>query len=97
MDGSFVWTGENEQASDTAHIDEPRWQLDGMVYDATDRIQYVELRGKCPPKEWEQLLGVLDRPPVTEGTTVVAHWIPQSLWIHANHLTNLFSEWRESK
>lgn len=46
MDGSFVWRG-------TAGED--RWQLDGMIYDSGDRIQYVDLKGECPGEAWHRL------------------------------------------
>ena len=47
MDGSWVWTG--QQAGG-------RWQLDGMIYDASGKVQYIDLKGSCPLPEWQLLL-----------------------------------------
>lgn len=59
MDGSFVWTG--EVRLDTNSLD-TRWQLDGMVYDVSDHVQRMELKGRCPPSSWRELLHTLDWP-----------------------------------
>ena len=53
-DGSFVWTS-------PAAVDEP-WQLDGVLYDRGDRLQYVELKGSCPADSLDQLLAALGWP-----------------------------------
>lgn len=44
-DGSFVWTqfGGEEQ-------------IFGMLYDANDSLQYVELRGQCLHETWQRLI-----------------------------------------
>lgn len=47
MDGSFVWTGGESRNS---------WQLDGMVYDAAGKVQYLDLKGWCPFPNWHFLL-----------------------------------------
>lgn len=47
-DGSFVWTQPGG-----------REQIFGMLYDAADRLQYVELRGQCSVAIWQQLIGAL--------------------------------------
>jgi hypothetical protein len=39
LDGSFVWVGDG-------------WQLDGMLYDRDERLQYVDLKGSCPKSIW---------------------------------------------
>lgn len=44
-DGSFVWA-----------IDQGRQQVFGMIYDAANRIQYVELRGQCDLTTWQSLV-----------------------------------------
>ena len=46
-DRSFMWVG--------FHGDR-EWQLNGMIYDRNDRIQWCELKGSCPFPEWEKLL-----------------------------------------
>src|SRR4051812_46277785 len=53
-DGSFVWTG-------TAAADE-RWQVDGNLIAQGDVLAYVELKGSCPEKEFDQLLSALGWP-----------------------------------
>ncbi|MCA9126814.1 MAG: hypothetical protein KDB22_07010 [Planctomycetales bacterium] len=53
LDGSFVWTGET--ADNT-------WQIDGMLYDHSSRLQRLELRGCCPLHIWYQLISYTDSP-----------------------------------
>ncbi len=53
MDGSFVWVGRDETSPTSS-----RWQIDGMLYDAFGKIQYVELKGECPVESWKQLQAV---------------------------------------
>ena len=81
MDGSFVWTGSHE-------TDGRIWQLDGMLYDADGKIQYLELKGTCPRKDWLDLLHALTPsfPPSTtsaQPSSVVAHLIQQEAWVPA--------------
>ena len=45
-DGSFVWVGDG-------------WQLDGMLYDRDEYLQYVDLKGSCPAEIWRMLISVL--------------------------------------
>ncbi|MCO8121750.1 hypothetical protein NHH03_08380 [Stieleria sp. TO1_6] len=45
-DGSLAWSGEHHQ-------------IVGMLYDAADRIQYVELRGFCYRQQVQKLLRVI--------------------------------------
>ena len=47
-DGSFVWTHRRSGE-----------QVDGMLYDAGGRLQYVELSGQCGRSAWRQLLVAL--------------------------------------
>lgn len=47
-DGAFVWVSE--------HRAEPRWQLDGQLFDGGAGLLYVELRGNCPRSEFDRLL-----------------------------------------
>lgn len=49
-DGSFVWRSAAGEAA---------WQLDGMIYDLAERIQYVDLKGCCPRGVWRELLEIL--------------------------------------
>jgi len=48
-DGYYVWRGKG-------------WQLDGVIYDRADSLQYVEARGSCPEKEFNQLLAAISGP-----------------------------------
>ncbi len=52
-DGSFVWT--SPQA-------EPVWQVDGNLYDRNERLLFVDLKGTCPPGEFDRLLAALGWP-----------------------------------
>lgn len=48
-DGSFLWRGRQPTV----------WQIDGMLYDAAGRLQYIDLRGHCPQPQWRRLLDAL--------------------------------------
>lgn len=52
-DGSFVWTGGDEGQ---------QWQVDGVLVDQGRRLAYMELAGRCPPNEFDQLLAPLGWP-----------------------------------
>lgn len=45
LDGSFVWVSD-------------RWQIEGMLYDRDECLQYVELKGTAPRPAWDTLLAV---------------------------------------
>jgi hypothetical protein len=53
-DGSFVWVSSQRDATGN-----PRWQIDGMLYDLAGSLQYVELKGFCPIDEWNRFRTVL--------------------------------------
>lgn len=53
-DGSFVWTG-------TAEDGQP-WQVDGNLIDRGDVLAYVELKGRCPAAQFDELLHGLGWP-----------------------------------
>lgn len=48
-DGSFVWTGEDGLQ---------RWQVDGVLYDGASGMQYVDVKGFCPKRQWRKLVEV---------------------------------------
>ena len=56
-DGSFVWVASGE----------PTWQLDGVLYDGATGLWYMELKGRCPQAQLDELLCTLGWPetPVT--------------------------------
>ncbi len=45
-DGSFTWVIDARQ----------RQQVDGMLYDAAGRLQYVDLKGTCSCAAWQRLV-----------------------------------------
>ncbi len=53
-DGSFVWTSPREGL---------RWQVDGNLYERDERVLLVDLKGSCPPAEFDQLLACFGVPP----------------------------------
>jgi len=53
-DGSFVWAG---MASDGQS-----WQVDGNLIDRGDCLAYVELKGRCPVLQFDQILAALGWP-----------------------------------
>ena len=52
-DGSFVWTSRREGLS---------WQVDGNAAEREGRVLLVDLRGSCPPPEFDRLLAALGWP-----------------------------------
>jgi hypothetical protein len=53
-DGSFVWTG--------IAGDGQAWQVDGNLIDRGDRLAYVELKGRCPELQLNQILAAIGWP-----------------------------------
>lgn len=52
-DGSFVWgKGAGQE----------RWQVDGLLMDGGERLQFAGLRGKCPKSALDQLLEAIAGP-----------------------------------
>ncbi len=72
-DGAFTW-GSVERRSQHERL----WQLDGMIYDRENRIEYVELKGNCDRAAWEAFTQVLSG---VECVPLVVQWIEQGLWI----------------
>jgi len=54
-DGSLVWT--------SSHGEEA-WQVDGNLYDRDGRLLFVDLKGTCPPQQFEQFLAALGWPQI---------------------------------
>ncbi len=52
-DGSFVWA--SPQAG-------PPWQIDGNLFDRNGRLLFVDLKGSCPPEQFDRLLSALGWP-----------------------------------
>ncbi len=52
-DGSFVWTSPRVGAW---------WQVDGNAAERDGRVLLVDLRGSCPPAEFDRLLAALGWP-----------------------------------
>lgn len=50
MDGSFVWS---------FVADGHRHQLDGMVYDREEAVEYLEVKGELMPEMWARLARTL--------------------------------------
>jgi hypothetical protein len=53
-DGSFVWTGNAG--------DGQAWQVDGNLIDRGDCLAYVELKGRCPELQLNQILAAIGWP-----------------------------------
>lgn len=53
-DGSFVWTSSRDA--------EARWQVDGNAFERDGRVLLVDVKGSCPPREFDLLLGVFGWP-----------------------------------
>lgn len=46
-DGSFVWVSSKSDQT---------WQVDGVLYDRDDRLLFVDLKGSCPPEDFDRIL-----------------------------------------
>jgi len=55
-DGSLVWRGTDGDRS---------WQVDGLLSDRQGRLLSVQLRGDCPPAEFDRLLTAVGWPEVS--------------------------------
>ena len=53
LDGSFVWVSSQG---------EPSWQIDGNLYDRDGRLLFVDLKGTCPPAQFNTFLTALGWP-----------------------------------
>jgi hypothetical protein len=59
MDGSFVWVRESSS-------DGSRSQIDGMLYDRNDAIEYLDLKGAATGECWLALfIAILGKTPKT--------------------------------
>jgi hypothetical protein len=56
-DGSFVWSCSRDGGGDAGW-----WQVDGNAYDRSGRVLLVDLKGSCPPAEFDRLLGAFGWP-----------------------------------
>jgi hypothetical protein len=52
-DGSFVWTSPREGLA---------WQVDGNAFERNGRVLLCDLRGSCPPAEFDRLLAAFGWP-----------------------------------
>jgi hypothetical protein len=52
-DGYFLWVSRGGQ---------PRWQVDGHLYDRNERLLRVDLKGSCPVEHFDRLLSALGWP-----------------------------------
>lgn len=52
-DGSFVWV--------SSSADVP-WQVDGMLYDRDERLLFIDVKGTCPARAFDQLLAAVGWP-----------------------------------
>jgi hypothetical protein len=57
-DGSFVWVSSNEPGVSS----EPRWQIDGSLFDRNGRLLLVDVKGSCVETEFDRFLTALGWP-----------------------------------
>jgi hypothetical protein len=46
-DGAFVWV---------SSAGEPKWQIDGNLYDRAGLLIFVDLKGFCPPNRFDEVI-----------------------------------------
>lgn len=77
-DGSFVWAG-------------PGFQVFGMLYDAADKLQFVELRGKCTLAAWRRLIDCfVTVDSAGQKSTIVVMVLPERQWQELQSFEKLF-------
>jgi hypothetical protein len=59
-DGSFVWT--SSRAGGVESHRRERWQVDGNAFEKDGRVLLVDLKGSCPPEEFDRLLAAFGWP-----------------------------------
>ena len=52
-DGSFVWVSPRSDST---------WQVDGNAFERDGRVLLVDLKGSCPPEEFDRLLAAVGWP-----------------------------------
>jgi hypothetical protein len=77
-DGALVWTGDDEGQP---------WQVDGLLVDQGPRLAYVELSGRCPPNEFDQLLAPLGWP----AAPLIFQLVPAGLFVDEQEFRRLAS------
>lgn len=78
-DGSFVW-GQGAGRE--------RWEVDGLLYDGHQQLQYVSLRGKCPQSALDQLLATFGWP----ASSLVFQLNQQGVFVDVEELRNFAGE-----
>jgi hypothetical protein len=67
-DGSFVWvSGKGE----------PKWQVDGNLFDRDGRLLFVDLKGSCPDDRFDLLLSAIGWP----GTPVMIQLLREAVFL----------------
>ncbi|MGI9177261.1 MAG: hypothetical protein ACR2IT_05330 [Pirellulales bacterium] len=59
-DGSFVWTSSRDAA--VGGGGRAWWQVDGNAFEKDGRVLLVDLKGSCPPPEFDRLLAAFGWP-----------------------------------
>jgi hypothetical protein len=67
-DGSFVWVSGSS---------EPKWQVDGNLFDRDGRLLFVDLKGTCPAEQFNQLLSAFGWP----GTPVMMQLLREAVFL----------------
>jgi len=67
-DGSFVWVSARG---------EPKWQVDGNLFDRDGRLLFVDLKGSCPSEQFDQLLLAIGWP----GTPVMIQLLREAVFL----------------
>jgi hypothetical protein len=72
-DGAFVWTS---PAADRL------WQVDGNLFERSGRVLLVDLKGSCPPAEFDRLLEAFGWPeePVMLGLVRAAVFLDEAVF-----------------
>jgi hypothetical protein len=72
-DGSWSWTSPEKQFNGR-----PAWRLEGMVYDRSDSVFYIEVQGTCTIAQWQVIVDCLK---VSEHNQLAICLATQGVWV----------------
>ncbi len=79
LDGSFVWRGE-----DGGQL----WQMDGLLHDSGQQVQYVEVKGTVDRNAWHKFTTILS----SQRDDLVIHSVDRGYFMHIHEVDRVLWE-----
>jgi hypothetical protein len=79
LDGSFVWANRDADGS---------WQVDGMIYDRRDAIEYVEIKGRCDLNAWWAICSAICDIDCRVDPKILSFELDRSIRVHSAQAGN---------